>query len=798
MNKKIVSVGKRILAIICAALLMGIILTGCKKGGTTTSDEQGSSSDSTITSGSTASTTAAGTTGTTGKTGTTANALGTITKSGGTSTTTTGSDTSGGAVATVQLENGIPRLFINGTRTEPIFFMPPYYEFTKNESLDSEMKYAAQYNVNVIIYPYGTDYYDLRKFFNSTLKGVIQNMLTYNPDAHLILRLNMVGTVSDFGLGSSEAVQLNGTDSDNVSMASDAWYEAAKTMLKDIVDNVMSDDYLSKYVVGFEYLGGNSGEWFEYDYWDGEMDTSECNRQKFAEYLTEKYQTDSALQAAWGDSSITLDTVKLPDYNTLPGIGNTDAQSANMSAGQLLLTSSANQIYVDYFDYLNSLRAERLCGFADTIKSASNNEKLAITYYGYEFETCTASSGHFDLSQLLQCSSIDMLSGPVSYSDRNDGGAGAYMSFVDSVTAAGKMWVDEGDYRSPVYTVKPTLAFPATTALMDQVMKREVAKCMTFKTGVWWLDLNGAGWFNYESFWKKNENMMNLMYNYNNVQQNTTPDICFIMDESAMSLVGNAQTYGATALQGARASLYHSGYSFGTYLLGDLIDGIIDNAKVYIIIDPWRLTSEQVSAIESKVHNSGKVTLYMYGNGLTSESDFQSLTGMAIHSVTGSGASEMSLSLADGISGGTVQDSMAVNPVYYVEPSSGVTTLGTYNGGAANGQIGFASYSGDDWTSVYFGGTRLTTDMIEYLASRAGVHRYANSGDVIYTGDKMVTLHAVTDGTKTVTFPSSCDIFNMETGEWSYDSLITLENVYKGETIILFYGDKDTLMKIVG
>lgn len=37
---------------------------------------------------------------------------------------------------------------------------------------------------------------------------------------------------------------------------------------------------------------------------------------------------------------------------------------------------------------------------------------------------------------------------------------------------------------------------------------------MAFNTGVWWLDLQGAGWFNYESFWKKNETMMNLMNNY--------------------------------------------------------------------------------------------------------------------------------------------------------------------------------------------------------------------------------------------------------------------------------------------
>lgn len=62
----------------------------------------------------------------------------------------------------------------------------------------------------------------------------------------------------------------------------------------------MSDEYLSKYVIGFEVLGGNSGEWFEYDYWDGMMDTSESNRKGFCKYLAGKYKTDAALQTAWG------------------------------------------------------------------------------------------------------------------------------------------------------------------------------------------------------------------------------------------------------------------------------------------------------------------------------------------------------------------------------------------------------------------------------------------------------------------------------------------------------------------
>lgn len=50
---------------------------------------------------------------------------------------------------------------------------------------------------------------------------------------------------------------------------------------------------------------------------------------------------------------------------------------------------------------------------------------------------------------MLQCEDVDILAGPVGYSEREaTGGIASYMTIVSSVAEAGKMWFDESDYRT--------------------------------------------------------------------------------------------------------------------------------------------------------------------------------------------------------------------------------------------------------------------------------------------------------------------------------------------------------------
>ena len=82
-------------------------------------------------------------------------------------------------------------------------------------------------------------------------------------------------------------------------------------------------------------------------------------------------------------------------------------------------------------------------------KLETGGKSLFTSFYGYHCELFGAVSGHYNLTRMLQCEDVDILAGPVGYSEREaTGGIASYMTIVSSVAEAGKMWFDESDYRT--------------------------------------------------------------------------------------------------------------------------------------------------------------------------------------------------------------------------------------------------------------------------------------------------------------------------------------------------------------
>lgn len=692
--------------------------------------------------------------------------------------------TKGYGKATLETNGTFPQLFIDGKPEEPIFFMSPWANV--DGVVEKEADYASCCGVDIWFISYGTEYYDDPPRFREKLRKILRALRAHNSRLHVVLRLDVGGALRDLQVPSSEAMYLNGIETERVSFASEVWYRKATEALVSIVTAVQEDEELRAIVVGYEYLGAQTGEWFVHGFLDGQMDTSECNRKAFADYLRKKYGTDEELQRAYGTKKVTLAKVALPDCHCIPGFGNHDEQRRNVHEGKTLFCEPKDRLLVDYLDYINELHADRITGLAHTIKQACNGEKWTVTYYGYLYELPCASSGHYALTKVLNCPDVDMLSGPVSYTDRNDGGVGAYMTFADTVASHGKLWVDEGDYYSPVHTEECEQAYPATTQLLDQVARRELAKCMIYHTGVWWLDLHGHGWYSYRSFWEESRDMRRWMKRYRQVQTKKTPKICLVLDEPAVSLMGDAYNMGTALLTETRYRLYRSGYRFGSYLLDDLLEGRIDDASVYVMLTPWRLDHDTVQKLEAKLHRVGKTTLWMYGPGLTAKEDFERLLGMPIFSARTAGGYAPILSAPSGQqeSGGPLLD-----PIYYVEGASQV--LRTYHGGPAEGKAGSALTVRDGWTSWFYGGMTLTEETIAQLAALAGETRFSSTGDTLYANQEAVMLHAKEDGKKTLTLPGKADHLCLETGERGCGSQVDLGYLAHGDTRTVFYGEAE-------
>src|SRR5207237_8509309 len=108
--------------------------------------------------------------------------------------------------------------------------------------------------------------------------------------------------------------------------------------------------------------------------------------------------------------------------------------------------------WIDFLEYTSDITAERLIALSKVVKQETANRALVSVCYGYTFEFEHTFSGHLALGKVLSAPTIDILSGPPSYKDRQPGQAGSFLSPVDACRLYGKLWLS-GDvtktYLSP-------------------------------------------------------------------------------------------------------------------------------------------------------------------------------------------------------------------------------------------------------------------------------------------------------------------------------------------------------------
>lgn len=95
----------------------------------------------------------------------------------------------------------------------------------------------------------------------------------------------------------------------------------------------------------------------------------------------------------------------------------------------------------------------------------------------------------------MRCPDVDLLVSPKTYGDRMTGGAGGFMGAVDSITAHGKLWINEDDMRTSVMDRtsiteangriaeinRPAKDLEETTSLLE----RNLASLLIHRTGTW-------------------------------------------------------------------------------------------------------------------------------------------------------------------------------------------------------------------------------------------------------------------------------------------------------------------------
>ncbi len=671
--------------------------------------------------------------------------------------------------------DGRPRLYINGEKVTPL----AYFDYQGVNSKETLTMMKEQENlVSVVLSDSAMTYPENVRV--EIVRTCLHEILYNNPDAYIIWRTTPMGTLEWHGLEESEQmiIDINGAVEKRrgPSLASDGYMEHITGVLVEILEMIANDELLRERVIGFAPLVYTTGEWFTIDFFEGAMEISEPVLRKFREWLTYRYKTDAALQAAWGDETVTLTTVEIPE--DIPGfIRRTETHPSFM------LTDEEQQ-YVDFTLYWNDLISFRQRQMASVYKQATAGRGLGIFFYGYYNELCGAASGHFNMGAQLDCPYIDAFSGPVSYDDRNETGVGTSMSATAAIHAAGKMWFDESDYRTPI--AGDTGGFPKIADLdaWIEVTRREMGKVLAEGIGTWWM-----GSYHSPEIWQESAALSELYLKYDALAGKPDYDVAFVIDEQGMALCGRPYTQNFPLLRGNRQAAAVAGVTHGYYLLEDFIEGRID-ADLVIVLSCYSLSTEETEKLAKEAHRDGRTTLWMNGFGEMTAEQIHYLTGMEMDTVYGNWLTKAYFKDNEelGFSCDEVIDTQALVEPLYQAVNEDVTVLASFDD--EDGSPALVAKDIGKSTQMYYTDVKLSGKMIRALAEMAGVKNGLEAGDVYYGNGNMSVLHTKMAGEKTLYLDEAADVYCYFTGKWFENVTEVTITMEKGQTEYFFIGDK--------
>ncbi|MBQ4629941.1 MAG: hypothetical protein IJB70_03030 [Clostridia bacterium] len=662
--------------------------------------------------------------------------------------------------AEIKDHKGAPSIYVNGE------YIPPIMHFVCSDNdignrinaetilsdmsvMLSSQKKAADAGVHIILPGLFLDISEGPDAESTNMKAL--RLLVDNDNECLIIpRLLLPRESSELlGISADNNQQFSdGISDDTPNFISNAYIQKHIYCLKRLINLIKNDKVLSEHVIGYHISGGCTGEYFQLRYWDGVLDSSLVNRQYFKNYLEAKY--DTVLN-------------ELPDIERLSQY---ITHGDNNSSDKKVFTDDT--MFSDYNEYYSKEIVTMLKTFARVVKEETDGNSLFVCFYGYHFEVYNSYSGHFALHELLHCDDVDILAGPVSYFDRNEGGLGAFMVAANTITAHGKLWIDECDYRMPGASAENGRRETMVPYLKDmdsveEVTMRQCAKVALHKAGVWWMDLPGWGWWDNTQSWEREQKSAKIFSCIHDNIKYETADVVYLFDERAMdrvcdirfghsdnAAVGSIFGLGRDIFEKNRAEAYRSGMSFDLRLIEDFCDGYVDGAQIYVFANPFGIIREGLyHKVCEKLKENQASAIWMFG--FSQDEDFslvKSLTGFDFK-VTSEQCKSLNICEA-------TYD--AYDAQYLCEAKNG-KPLGFYE----KGGVGFAKESYNGYTNYFVGLSYLPKELLRYIAKQEDVNIYTDSNDVFVKIGNFAMLHTSEEGDKIIRFPEGATVSEIRT-----------------------------------
>ena len=617
---------------------------------------------------------------------------------------------------------GTPRLRINGQVTPPLFF----FGNTGNPVIYEEIAKAATADVNLVQMGMGLPW-------DGTSTGMMANALQANPKAMFLPRI-YVGPPQAWLNAHPELQILNekGQPSGNFrgpSLASDLFINDVKQQLENMIRFLHNSPYKDR-IIGYMVGYLSAGEWFYPDIATEYVDYSEVNRQRFSQWCAARYQNNvAALNTAWNNSLTSFSQIQVPP-----------ATEWEKGTDGFFRDPAIQRWMLDYQEYHNQLVADRIIELGEKIKQVTSNRSLVADFYGYQNELIIngythglGDSGQLGWRRVLASPSVDILAAPVSYFDRGVGAPANMMSIVDSVSLAGKLFLEEDDSRTYLWTPTPvsgTLDYALwyrTEADTLHCLRRNFGNVLAHNQATWWMDLQANGSFNSDSIWQSNRVLAQTYADSIEHQEPLQPQVALLYDDDVyFSLKANSYSLNYSNGCEQRSVFQSFGAQAGYYHVQDL-PNLPASVKLLIFVNTFRVDANE-EALITAAKSGGRTLLWLYAPGYVNETSLSlarvsALTGFPLaKSSTPINSEIRTIAAASPITEGLTQHAFGaaqpISPTFYGTPSTSYVTLGTYT---QTGKPALMWQQMDGWQSIFCGAPKLDVPILRSIARAAGV-----------------------------------------------------------------------------
>ena len=705
----------------------------------------------------------------------------------------------------VKKEDGVTRMFIDGEKVNPMLYLR-----------DFSTKFKAQYaedmfgsGVTLLQFPNTRNYYmnGLSAVWtgNGTYDFDVFDDLIYEtlegaPDAKIMIALD--ADPPEWWLnenpGERAVNNAGGTYSNGVSYASQKWRQDAGEYYRAILEHALSQPYAG-HIFAVKISAGATCEWQQYGMTlDTCGDYSQASLNAFRAWLTEKYGTDAALRTAWGDSSVTLATAAIPSREErLP------------SGYRTVLDGKKQRNVIDYHLFASDMVTDSILYLAGIVKEVTDGNWIVGTYNGYMINALTYEGNgivNSSFSRLLESDLVDFYCSPILYDARMSGMSAGYMTMVDSILDAGKMFFLEVDERTVFYDDNgwqaPALLqeWGQTYTLRDtiEMLKRDFSNALAKGAGLWWYDMWG-GWFDDPEIYDMISVMSEEMaYDLEHPASSVSPIAWIQADDLLAYMPYDFDGTYDVLLQShynQKESLAKTGVPYDMYYLSDIAGGLKKQYDIYII-EATNIDADTRLDIELYLERDGATIIWsgltgIYGSdGRISESAMEEVVGMDIsftsegrYCVTIEDNGHYSTAGLDGFVYGNAASSGRVTPMAYVTDQS-ATVLGTLGNGMAGlavKEIPIAE--GESWTSVYSAVGNIPADFLRNILKHKGVNIYSEEGDVIFANSNYLAIDSPYGGARTISLGGRYDVYDVFSGETVATGVTSFDTVLEaGET----------------